>query len=125
MLEKLGKKALIAHIGIGIVLCCILSLAIAPMLRAEPQNVPFAIVNLDKGLPLPATATSAKPWQTTSSQANPRWAEIPTTKANRTTHFPTPFLGRSFPAKKSCRKHWPTTNTTAASLSPRTSPHSR
>lgn len=49
MLEKLGKKALIAPIGIGIVLCCILSLAIAPMLRAEPQNVPFAIVNLDKG----------------------------------------------------------------------------
>ena len=49
MLEKLGKKALIAPIGSGIVLCCILSLAIAPMLRAEPQNVPFAIVNLDKG----------------------------------------------------------------------------
>ena len=49
MLEKLGKKALVAPLGIGIVLYCILSLAVAPMLRANPQNVPFAIVNLDKG----------------------------------------------------------------------------
>lgn len=49
MLEKLGKKALIAPIGIGIVLCCVLSLAVAPLLRANPQHVPFAIVNLDKG----------------------------------------------------------------------------
>ena len=49
MFEKLGKKAIIAPVGIGIVLCCILSLAVAPMLRANPQNVPFAIVNLDKG----------------------------------------------------------------------------
>ena len=49
MLDKLGKRALIAPIGIGIVLCCILSLAVAPMLRADPQHVPFAIVNLDKG----------------------------------------------------------------------------
>ena len=49
MLEKLGKKALVAPFAIGIVLCCILSLAISPMLRADPHNVPFAIVNLDKG----------------------------------------------------------------------------
>lgn len=49
MFEKLGKKAIVAPVGIGIVLCCILSLAVSPMLRANPQNVPFAIVNLDKG----------------------------------------------------------------------------
>ena len=30
-------------------LCCVLSLALGPLLRAEPSNVPFAIVNLDKG----------------------------------------------------------------------------
>ena len=50
MLEKLGKKALIAPIGMGIVLCCILSLAVSPMLRADPNHLPFAIVNLDKGV---------------------------------------------------------------------------
>lgn len=49
MFEKLGKKAIVAPVGIGIVLCCILSLAVSPMLRANSQNVPFAIVNLDKG----------------------------------------------------------------------------
>ena len=49
MFEKLGKKAIVAPVGIGIVLCCILGLAVSPMLRANPQNVPFAIVNLDKG----------------------------------------------------------------------------
>lgn len=49
MFEKLGKKAIVAPVGIGIVLCCILSLAVSPMLRANPQNVPFAIVNLDRG----------------------------------------------------------------------------
>lgn len=49
MFEKLGKKALALPIGICIVLCCVLSLALGPLLRAEPSNVPFAIVNLDKG----------------------------------------------------------------------------
>ncbi len=49
MLEKLGKRALATPVIIGIVLCCILSLAVSPLLRADPHNVPFAIVNLDKG----------------------------------------------------------------------------
>ncbi|MDO4854791.1 MAG: ABC transporter permease [Coriobacteriia bacterium] len=49
MLEKLGKKALVAPLAMAIVLCCVLSVAVGPMLRAEPHNVPFAIVNLDKG----------------------------------------------------------------------------
>lgn len=49
MLEKLGKRALAMPVIIGIVLCCILSLAVSPLLRADPHNVPFAIVNLDKG----------------------------------------------------------------------------
>lgn len=43
------EKALALPIGICIVLCCVLSLALGPLLRAEPSNVPFAIVNLDKG----------------------------------------------------------------------------
>ena len=49
MLEKLGKRALVLPFGMAIILCCILSLAVGPMLRAEPNNVPFGIVNLDAG----------------------------------------------------------------------------
>lgn len=49
MFEKLGAKALAAPVGIALVLCCILSLAVAPILRAEANNVPFIIVNLDEG----------------------------------------------------------------------------
>lgn len=48
-LEGLGKKALVLPIGICLALCLVLSLALTPMLRADPHNVPFAIVNLDKG----------------------------------------------------------------------------
>ncbi len=49
MFEKLGKKALAIPLVMALGLCCILSIAVGPMLRAEPHNVPFAIVNLDKG----------------------------------------------------------------------------
>lgn len=48
-LEGLGKKVLVLPIGICLALCLVLSLALTPMLRADPHNVPFAIVNLDKG----------------------------------------------------------------------------
>lgn len=49
MFEKLGKKAALLPFVMAIGLCCLLGLAVAPMLRAEMSNVPFAIVNLDKG----------------------------------------------------------------------------
>lgn len=49
MFDKLGKKALIVPLVMALGLCCILSIGVGPMLRAEPHNVPFAIVNLDKG----------------------------------------------------------------------------
>ncbi len=49
MFEKLGKKALAIPLVMALGLCCVLSIAVGPMLRAEPHNVPFAIVNLDKG----------------------------------------------------------------------------
>lgn len=49
MLEKLGTRALVLPFGMAIILCCILSLAVGPMLRAEPNNMPFGIVNLDTG----------------------------------------------------------------------------
>ncbi len=49
MFDKLGKRALAAPLAMALGLCCILSIAVGPMLRAEPHNVPFAIVNLDKG----------------------------------------------------------------------------
>ena len=49
MIEKIGKRALVLPLVMALGLCCILSLAVGPMLRAEPTNVPFAIVNLDEG----------------------------------------------------------------------------
>lgn len=49
MLEKIGKKALGAPFVVAIVLCCVLGLAISPMLRAEPSEVPFIVVNEDEG----------------------------------------------------------------------------
>ncbi len=49
MFDKLGKRALAAPLAMALGLCFILSIAVGPMLRAEPHNVPFAIVNLDKG----------------------------------------------------------------------------
>ena len=49
MFDKLGKKALAVPLVMALGLCCILSIAVGPMLRAEPHNAPFAIVNLDKG----------------------------------------------------------------------------
>lgn len=49
MFDKLGNKALAVPLMIALVLACILGLAISPILRANPNEVPFAIVNLDKG----------------------------------------------------------------------------
>ena len=49
MFEKIGKRALVLPLVMALGLCCILSLAVGPMLRAEPTNAPFAIVNLDEG----------------------------------------------------------------------------
>ena len=49
MLEKLGKKALGAPFIIAIVLCCVIGLAITPLIRAEPNEVPFVVVNEDEG----------------------------------------------------------------------------
>lgn len=49
MLEKIGKKALGAPFIIAIVLCCVLGLAIAPLIRAEPSEIPFIVVNEDEG----------------------------------------------------------------------------
>lgn len=93
MLEKLGKKALVAPLGIGIVLCCILSLAVAPMLRANPQNVPFAIVNLDKGAVTIAGSTNiGETMAETLFPANLRLA-VPMMRKAQTapaTRFPTP-----------------------------------
>lgn len=49
MLEKIGKKALGAPFIIAIVLCCVLGFAIAPLIRAEPSEIPFIVVNEDEG----------------------------------------------------------------------------
>lgn len=49
MFDKLGKKSLAIPLAWALVLCCILSIAIGPILRADPRGVQFAIVNLDEG----------------------------------------------------------------------------
>ena len=49
MFEKLGKKSLAAPLVIAVLLCLFLSLAITPILRVDPSDVPFLIVNLDEG----------------------------------------------------------------------------
>ena len=38
MLEKLGKRALATPVIIGIVLCCILSLAVSPLFACRPTQ---------------------------------------------------------------------------------------
>lgn len=55
MFQRLGNKALAMPVLWGVLLCCILGLAFAPMLRADPSEVPFIVVNLDEGVSLGAT----------------------------------------------------------------------
>jgi len=55
MLEKLGSRAIAAPFVIPILICCILGLAMTPILRAQMTDVPFAIVTLDAGSELPFT----------------------------------------------------------------------
>ena len=57
--DKLGKKALVAPFCLVIVLACVLSLAVAPLLQASPHDVSLAIVNLDEGVSTPAGTANA------------------------------------------------------------------
>lgn len=57
--DKLGKKALIAPFVLVIALCCVLCLAVAPLLRADPHDISLAIVNLDDGTTTPVGAVNA------------------------------------------------------------------
>lgn len=59
MLEKLGKKAVAAPFALIIVLTCVLSLAVAPLLQASPHDLSLAIVNLDEGVATPAGTVNA------------------------------------------------------------------
>lgn len=56
---KLGKKALIAPFVLVIALCCVLCLAVAPLLRADPHDISLAIVNLDDGTTTPVSTVNA------------------------------------------------------------------
>lgn len=49
MPKTIGKPAIAIPLVIAFLLTCILGLAVAPLLRAEPHDVAFAIVNLDEG----------------------------------------------------------------------------
>ena len=57
--DKPGKKALVAPFCLVIVLACVLSLAVAPLLQASPHDVSRAIVNLDDGVATPAGTANA------------------------------------------------------------------
>ena len=58
MFEKLGSKAVAAPLVLMVLLSCILGLVMAPMLRADPSEVPFIIVNLDEGATTMAGTTN-------------------------------------------------------------------
>ena len=53
MLEKLGKRAVAAPFMLSLLICCILGLAMTPILRAQMNDIPFVVVTLDKGSELP------------------------------------------------------------------------
>ncbi|MCQ4638587.1 hypothetical protein NE619_17805 [Anaerovorax odorimutans] len=53
MFDKLGKRKYILPIIGVIVICCVMSLVLYPMLNAQAKNVPLAIVSLDKGASTP------------------------------------------------------------------------
>ncbi|WP_288284594.1 hypothetical protein [uncultured Senegalimassilia sp.] len=57
--DKLGKKTLIAPFVLVIALRCVLCLAVAPLLRADPHDISLAIVNLDDGTTTPVGAVNA------------------------------------------------------------------
>ena len=59
MLEKLGSKAIAAPFALVVVLACVLSLAVAPILQASPHDISLAIVNLDEGVQTPAGTMNA------------------------------------------------------------------
>lgn len=52
--KKLGKRAFAVPFAICVMLVCVLSVAVAPILRAAPSGIPFAIVSLDEGAATPA-----------------------------------------------------------------------
>jgi hypothetical protein len=55
MFEKLGKRAMAVPFMLPLLICCILGLAMTPILRAQMDGVPFVVVTLDKGSDLPFT----------------------------------------------------------------------
>lgn len=53
MFEKLGDKAVVLAFLYPAIMFCILGLALTPMLRAQMDGIPFAVVTLDEGSSLP------------------------------------------------------------------------
>ncbi len=53
MFDRLGKHSYVLPIIGVIVICFVMSLALYPMLHAQPENVPMAVVSLDKGATTP------------------------------------------------------------------------
>jgi hypothetical protein len=53
MIENLGIKKYALPVGVILVIFCVFSVMMYPLLHAEPKNVPLAIVNLDEGITTP------------------------------------------------------------------------
>ncbi|MGI6590026.1 MAG: ABC transporter permease [Eggerthellaceae bacterium] len=50
MEEKLAKIKFVVPVTVAVVLFCVMSLVIPPLLQGSPHEVPFAIVSLDEGV---------------------------------------------------------------------------
>jgi hypothetical protein len=50
MMETMGFKKYILPVGVVLVIFCVFSLMMYPLLHAEPKEVPIAIVSLDEGV---------------------------------------------------------------------------
>ncbi|MDR1824011.1 MAG: ABC transporter permease [Bifidobacteriaceae bacterium] len=51
--DRLGNRRFVLPLVAVILITCIMSLVVAPMLRANPKDVPFAITTLDEGAATP------------------------------------------------------------------------
>jgi len=59
MLDNLGKRRYVMPIVAVIVIFCVMSLVVYPMLNAAPKDIPFAVLSLDEGMETPAGAVNA------------------------------------------------------------------
>ncbi|WP_139652285.1 ABC transporter permease [Raoultibacter phocaeensis] len=59
MVEKLGKKRYVLPFAAFLVVACVMSLVVYPMVTAEPKGLPLGILSLDEGAQSPQGALNA------------------------------------------------------------------